>query len=150
MSTSYILFYHSVIINLSVFWEGVYEWKFYFPHLLLHVNNSCVARALQSEYDQLKQAHTDHVQRSSFNSDVIDDVISENNQNGGGDVEIIAEARLLRQHKGRLEARMRILEDHNEQLDSQLRHLRHLLNNSEEVWLFNYSVGLLKLIFIVI
>jgi len=90
-------------------------------------------RVLQSEYDQLKQAHTDHVQRSSFNGDGIDDVIRDDNQNDGGDTEMIAEAQLLRQHKDRLEARMRILEDHNEQLDSQLKHLRQLLNNSEQV-----------------
>uniref|UniRef100_A0A1B6DMZ9 Dystrophin n=1 Tax=Clastoptera arizonana TaxID=38151 RepID=A0A1B6DMZ9_9HEMI len=39
-----------------------------------------------------------------------------------------AEARLLRQHKGRLEARMQILEDHNRQLEAQLQRLRQLLN----------------------
>ena len=43
-----------------------------------------------------------------------------------------AEARLLRQHKGRLEARMRVLEEHNEQLDSQLKRLRQLLHDSEQ------------------
>uniref|UniRef100_A0A8C2XJX3 Dystrophin n=1 Tax=Cyclopterus lumpus TaxID=8103 RepID=A0A8C2XJX3_CYCLU len=40
---------------------------------------------------------------------------------------LIAEAKLLRQHKGRLEARMQILEDHNKQLESQLHRLRQLL-----------------------
>ena len=40
---------------------------------------------------------------------------------------MLAEAKLLRQHKGRLEARMRILEDHNKQLEAQLQRLRHLL-----------------------
>lgn len=43
------------------------------------------------------------------------------------DAELIAEAKLLRQHKGRLEARMQILEDHNKQLESQLHRLRQLL-----------------------
>lgn len=43
------------------------------------------------------------------------------------DAELIAEAKLLRQHKGRLEARMQILEDHNKQLESQLKRLRQLL-----------------------
>lgn len=38
------------------------------------------------------------------------------------------EARLLRQHKGRLEARMQILEDHNRQLEAQLQRLRQLLD----------------------
>lgn len=41
---------------------------------------------------------------------------------------MVAEARLLRQHKGRLEARMQILEDHNRQLEAQLQRLRQLLD----------------------
>lgn len=45
---------------------------------------------------------------------------------GGGDM--IAEAKLLREHKGRLEARMQILEDHNRQLEAQLQRLRQLLD----------------------
>jgi hypothetical protein len=42
---------------------------------------------------------------------------------------MLAEARLLRQHKGRLETRMQILEDHNSQLESQLQRLRQLLES---------------------
>lgn len=42
--------------------------------------------------------------------------------------DMMAEARLLRQHKGRLEARMQILEDHNRQLEAQLQRLRQLLD----------------------
>lgn len=49
------------------------------------------------------------------------------------DCDMIAEAKLLRQHKGRLEARMQILEDHNRQLEAQLQRLRQLL---DEVRLF--------------
>lgn len=41
---------------------------------------------------------------------------------------ILAEARLLRQHKTRLESRMQILEDHNRQLEAQLQRLRQLLD----------------------
>uniref|UniRef100_A0A8C2YAM9 Dystrophin related protein 2 n=1 Tax=Coturnix japonica TaxID=93934 RepID=A0A8C2YAM9_COTJA len=41
--------------------------------------------------------------------------------------ELLAEARILRQHKSRLETRMQILEDHNKQLESQLHRLRELL-----------------------
>ncbi|XP_047359610.1 dystrophin, isoforms A/C/F/G/H-like isoform X12 [Vespa velutina] len=44
------------------------------------------------------------------------------------DCDMIAEAKLLRQHKGRLEARMQILEDHNRQLEAQLQRLRQLLD----------------------
>ena len=53
------------------------------------------------------------------------------------DAEMIAEAKLLRQHKGRLEARMHILEDHNRQLELQLQRLRQLL---EQVGLLFASV----------
>jgi hypothetical protein len=42
--------------------------------------------------------------------------------------DMLAEAKLLRQHKGRLEARMQILEDHNRQLEAQLQRLRQLLD----------------------
>ena len=42
--------------------------------------------------------------------------------------DMLAEARLLRQHKTRLEARMKILEEHNRQLETQLSRLRQLLD----------------------
>uniref|UniRef100_A0A8D0AFT4 Dystrophin related protein 2 n=1 Tax=Sander lucioperca TaxID=283035 RepID=A0A8D0AFT4_SANLU len=48
-------------------------------------------------------------------------------EGGQQDEELLAEARVLRQHKTRLETRMQILEDHNKQLESQLRRLRELL-----------------------
>lgn len=51
---------------------------------------------------------------------------------------MMAEARLLRQHKGRLEARMQILEEHNRQLEAQLQRLRKLLE--EVTILFNFLV----------
>lgn len=40
---------------------------------------------------------------------------------------LIAEARALRQHKGRLESRMELLEEQNHELESQLERLRKLL-----------------------
>uniref|UniRef100_A0A183SVU5 C2H2-type domain-containing protein n=1 Tax=Schistocephalus solidus TaxID=70667 RepID=A0A183SVU5_SCHSO len=42
--------------------------------------------------------------------------------------EMVNEARLLRQHKSRLESRMQLLEDHNRQLEDQLSRLRQYLN----------------------
>ena len=44
------------------------------------------------------------------------------------DTQIIEEAKLLREHESRLEARMKVLETHNKLLDSQLRQLRTLLD----------------------
>ena len=78
-------------------------------------------RTLQAEYDQLRQAHLDYASPAGSvrDSDAGD---------GSRDAEMIAEAKLLRQHKGRLESRMQILEDHNHQLEAQLQRLRLLLD----------------------
>ncbi|NXD34626.1 UTRO protein, partial [Copsychus sechellarum] len=78
---------------------------------------------LQIEYEQLKEQHL----RRGINplASTPDSVVSP--QHASEDAELIAEAKLLRQHKGRLEARMQILEDHNKQLESQLHRLRQLL-----------------------
>uniref|UniRef100_A0A4W3GWI8 Dystrophin n=1 Tax=Callorhinchus milii TaxID=7868 RepID=A0A4W3GWI8_CALMI len=80
-------------------------------------------RNLQSEYERLKQQH-DHKGLSPLPSPP--EMIPVSPQSPR-DAELIAEAKLLRQHKGRLEARMQILEDHNKQLESQLHRLRQLL-----------------------
>ncbi|NWV94872.1 UTRO protein, partial [Machaerirhynchus nigripectus] len=79
--------------------------------------------SLQIEYKQLKEQHL----RRGINplASPPDSVVSP--QHASEDAELIAEAKLLRQHKGRLEARMQILEDHNKQLESQLHRLRQLL-----------------------
>ena len=63
------------------------------------------------------------------------------------DAVLIAEAKNLRQHKGRLEARMLILEDHNRQLESQLQRLRQLLEQVCIVTLF-LCLASLNLIFL--
>ncbi|OXB67292.1 hypothetical protein ASZ78_010716, partial [Callipepla squamata] len=84
-------------------------------------------RSLQIEYEQLKEQHL----RRGINplASPPDSIVSP--QHASEDAELIAEAKLLRQHKGRLEARMQILEDHNKQLESQLHRLRQLLEQPE-------------------
>ena len=62
-----------------------------------------------------------------------------NRSNQFKDNQIIEEARLLREHEHRLEARMKVLENHNKLLDSQLKQLRNLLNNVSTFWFFNKS-----------
>ena len=71
---------------------------------------------LQMEYNRLlaKKSQMNNPPTQIFNN------IENNN--------IMNEARLLRVHKGRLEARMQILEDHNRQLEQQLTRLRQLLD----------------------
>ncbi|XP_033917143.1 utrophin isoform X1 [Melopsittacus undulatus] len=83
-------------------------------------------RSLQIEYEQLKEQHL----RRGINplASPPDSIVPPHHAE---DSELIAEAKLLRQHKGRLEARMQILEDHNKQLESQLHRLRQLLEQPE-------------------
>ncbi|PWA32186.1 hypothetical protein CCH79_00013410 [Gambusia affinis] len=78
---------------------------------------------LQAEYDRLKKAHD----RKGLSPLPSPPEMLPVSPQSARDAELIAEAKLLRQHKGRLEARMQILEDHNKQLESQLHRLRQLL-----------------------
>ncbi|XP_066471431.1 utrophin isoform X3 [Tiliqua scincoides] len=84
-------------------------------------------RMLQVEYEQLKEQHL----RKGINALSSPPDFAVSPQHTSEDAELIAEAKLLRQHKGRLEARMQILEDHNKQLESQLHRLRQLLEQPE-------------------
>uniref|UniRef100_A0A8D2JK05 Utrophin n=1 Tax=Varanus komodoensis TaxID=61221 RepID=A0A8D2JK05_VARKO len=84
-------------------------------------------RMLQVEYEQLKEQHL----RRGINAPSSPPDMAVSPQHTSEDAELIAEAKLLRQHKGRLEARMQILEDHNKQLESQLHRLRQLLEQPE-------------------
>ncbi|XP_030431587.1 dystrophin-related protein 2 isoform X2 [Gopherus evgoodei] len=78
-------------------------------------------RILQGELRRLKWQHDEAVE-----SPTVTEGSSESAQDPHND-ELLAEARILRQHKSRLETRMQILEDHNKQLESQLHRLRELL-----------------------
>uniref|UniRef100_A0A8D0AA29 Utrophin n=1 Tax=Sander lucioperca TaxID=283035 RepID=A0A8D0AA29_SANLU len=83
-------------------------------------------RSLQREYEQLKEQHG---QRGAPAGSPWD---SEGSFTHPDEADLLAEAKLLRQHKGRLEARMHILEEHNKQLESQLHRLRQLLHQVTE------------------
>ncbi|KAM7375197.1 hypothetical protein PAMA_014334 [Pampus argenteus] len=85
-------------------------------------------RKLQSEYDRLKKAHD----RKGLSPLPSPPEMLPVSPQSARDAELIAEAKLLRQHKGRLEARMQILEDHNKQLESQLHRLRQLLEQRSD------------------
>jgi len=76
-------------------------------------------KTLEAEYIRLKGMRTPG--RSSSNNSL------PRNLESATDAEMMAEAKSLKQHKGRLEARMQILEDHNRQLEAQLQRLRQLL-----------------------
>ncbi|XP_071053015.1 dystrophin isoform X3 [Onthophagus taurus] len=65
--------------------------------------------ALRQEYEQLQRGANPHPPPAQH--------------------DVVEEAKLLRKHKGRLEARMEILEDHNRQLEAQLKRLRQLLDD---------------------
>ncbi|XP_056625467.1 dystrophin-related protein 2 isoform X3 [Triplophysa dalaica] len=76
---------------------------------------------LQSEYRRLKWKH----EEAAASPQLLES--GPGSPAGQEDEELLAEARVLRQHKTRLETRMQILEDHNKQLESQLHRLRELL-----------------------
>lgn len=78
-------------------------------------------QALRSEYEQLQRGSALHPMQQPHH-------------------DVLAEARLLRQHKGRLEARMQILEDHNRQLETQLKRLKQLLSETPSSTLQTRSV----------
>lgn len=92
-----------------------------------------IFRDLQEEYERLKSIRD----QSGVASEDSSDASTGGQQNR--DSELLAEAKLLRQHKGRLEARMQVLEDHNRQLEAQLQRLRQLL---DQVQLFLTEVML--------
>ncbi|KAI1902668.1 hypothetical protein AGOR_G00018350 [Albula goreensis] len=80
-------------------------------------------RVLQGEYRRLKWQHLEATACPQ---------LAEGASVGTQDEELLAEARMLRQHKTRIETRMKIVEDHNKQLESQLIRLRELLQAKGE------------------
>ncbi|XP_054164235.1 dystrophin-like [Oppia nitens] len=99
-------------------------------------------RILQEEYEKLRIEKTsnrslnysnnylNHKIGSNMLSDSEADTTSISTPNR--EDAMLAEAKMLRQHKGRLESRMQILEDHNRQLETQLQRLRQLLEADPE------------------
>uniref|UniRef100_A0A131XXJ0 Protein detached n=2 Tax=Ixodes ricinus TaxID=34613 RepID=A0A131XXJ0_IXORI len=83
-------------------------------------------RHLQAEYDRLQELQSLHGGGLSPTPSQLEEEAALSP--ASRDEEMLAEAKLLRQHKGRLEARMHILEDHNRQLEAQLHRLRQLLD----------------------
>lgn len=78
-------------------------------------------QTLQAEYERLRAKQTPITTPDDSQNAALGNA-------GGMGQDLIAEAKLLRQHKGRLEARMQILEDHNRQLEAQLMRLRQLVD----------------------
>uniref|UniRef100_A0A8C7L1X0 Dystrophin related protein 2 n=1 Tax=Oncorhynchus kisutch TaxID=8019 RepID=A0A8C7L1X0_ONCKI len=77
-------------------------------------------RVLQGEYRRLKWQHAEAQACPHLREDSVD-------QEDYQDQALLAEAKGLRHHKGRLETRMQILEDHNKELESQPHRLREIL-----------------------
>lgn len=100
----------------------------------------CVSfcRCLRREYEQLreqqKQRGVEGVKGVEGTEGVVPD-----------EADLLAEAKLLRQHKGRLEARMQILEDHNKQLESQLYRLRQLLHQVKHTHTQKHKIELIQI-----
>ena len=104
-------------------------------------------RELESENANLQEEYQ-HLKASSNNSSVsggstttASGATGSNNMSSSkqqpfvpSDAEILQEAKMLREHKGRLETRMKILEDHNSQLESQLGKLKMMLHDVSSPW----------------
>ena len=99
----------------------------------VHVHSCVFGRNLQIEYDRLKQVQDDDVAPPAAPASMALDSSVELEAESR-EAEMLAEAKLLRQHKGRLETRMQILEDHNRQLEAQLMRLRQLLDQVSDTW----------------
>ncbi|KAL0967779.1 hypothetical protein UPYG_G00256790 [Umbra pygmaea] len=85
-------------------------------------------RSLQREYEVLKEQHGGQRGPGSVGHWDRD---GSSHPGDPDEADLLAEAKLLRQHKSRLEARMHILEEHNKQLESQLHRLRQLLHQPD-------------------
>ncbi|KPU80246.1 uncharacterized protein Dana_GF16554, isoform L [Drosophila ananassae] len=83
---------------------------------------------LQAEYQQLCSKQQSGTPEDSNGMQHSSSSMTGLSGQGEQGQDMMAEAKLLRQHKGRLEARMQILEDHNRQLEAQLQRLRQLLD----------------------
>lgn len=91
-------------------------------------------RLLQTEYENLCQEHmeksliiNDQQQQYFHRSDSQLGSSSYINDYHSSDREMLREAKQLRYHKSKLEQRMKILEEHNKQLEKQLRKSKQLL-----------------------
>lgn len=91
-------------------------------------------RVLQGEYRRLKWQHAEAQACPHLREGSVD-------QEDYQDQALLAEAKDLRHHKGRLETRMQILEDHNKELESQLHRLREILQQNREDSEDNVSTG---------
>uniref|UniRef100_A0A670Z9U2 Dystrophin n=1 Tax=Pseudonaja textilis TaxID=8673 RepID=A0A670Z9U2_PSETE len=120
------IFLETFFLSKSSLLLSAIEWKSMHIHKCIYFYS--FIRNLQAEYDRLKQEHG-HKGLSPLPSPP---EMMPNSPQSPRDAELIAEAKLLRQHKGRLEARMQILEDHNKQLESQLHRLRQLLEQPQD------------------
>ncbi|CAF4565132.1 unnamed protein product [Rotaria sp. Silwood1] len=90
-------------------------------------------RLLQNEYERLCQQHMEKSiiinerQQQFHQSDSQLGSLSLINDYNSSDREMLREAKQLRHHKTKLEQRMKILEEHNKQLEKQLRKSKQLL-----------------------
>ncbi|MFT7802184.1 dystrophin-related protein 2-like [Arapaima gigas] len=91
-------------------------------------------KVLQGEYRRLKWQHAEAAASHQLAEG------ASGSPPAHRDEELLAEARVLRQHKSRLETRMQILEEHNKQLESQLLRLRELLLQPKEDSVANGSL----------
>ena len=108
-------------------------------------------RLLQNEYERLCQQHMEksllindrHEQFHRSDSQL--GSVSFLNDYSSSDREMLREAKQLRHHKTKLEQRMKILEEHNKQLEKQLRKSKQLLFQDVRDLCFSFLFSLIVL-----
>uniref|UniRef100_A0AAZ3RDX1 Dystrophin related protein 2 n=1 Tax=Oncorhynchus tshawytscha TaxID=74940 RepID=A0AAZ3RDX1_ONCTS len=116
------IYYHSLLWTVCVSVKTPSSLK---CCLLMSLSSLLFPRVLQGEWRRLKWRHEEAAAAPQLTEG--GEGVPGSPTEGQQDEELLAEARVLRQHKTRLETRMQILEDHNKQLESQLHRLRELL-----------------------
>uniref|UniRef100_A0A674D043 Dystrophin related protein 2 n=1 Tax=Salmo trutta TaxID=8032 RepID=A0A674D043_SALTR len=122
LQTAHTIYYHSLLWTVCVSVKTPSSLK---CCLLMSLSSLLFPRVLQGEWRRLKWRHEEAAAAHQLTEG--GEGVPGSSTEGQQDEELLAEARVLRQHKTRLETRMQILEDHNKQLESQLHRLRELL-----------------------
>ena len=95
-------------------------------------------RLLQNEYERLCQ---EHMQKSLIINEKHEQLQLNESQIGiCNEREILHEAKQLRQHKIKLGQRMKILEEHNKQLEKKLQQSKQILSRKEVKEIYSFEL----------
>lgn len=127
---------HELELMIRYSHDQLRAWPIYFAEWH-HLNSFC--RELENENATLQEEYQ-HLKASSSSSTSGTSGLSSGSNShftsalpGSSDADILNEAKMLREHKDKLESRMKILEEHNQQLCAQLGKLKHYLQDEVRI-----------------